>query len=596
MLIASCGSKPATSSNNPVTSAPAPTTSETVSSQEQPSSAPVSSSENVSSEASSSFASSSEQPSSQAISSNEQISSSEQVSSSEQISSSEVISSSEQPSSSAAPSSSQTPSSSQASSSSEAPSSSSQAPSSSSQPSSSSSSSSSYIEEQRIVDLELFAINDTHGTVYDSSSALGISKTATLLKTYPNNVNNALYISQGDMWQGSAASNITRGALMNDWMNYLGFTSMTVGNHEFDWTTSYIKTNVAKANFPYLGINVYDKTTNQRVDYLDASTIIEKNGAKIGIVGAIGDCYDSISASMVPDVYFVVGEELSNLVKAEATRLKNEEHCDVVIYSVHDGDDRYDDFVNYDITISDYVDLVLEGHSHVSYAKMDSKGVYHIQSAGYNRTISYLDITINCFTNSLVVNDAQTIWTNNYDYLSTDPQVEAILESYADQINSSNDPIGYNSSYRADYELADKVAELYLEKGSDLWGSNYNIVLGGGYISPRQPYSLSEGWVTYSDLYTLFPFDNDLVLCTISGYNLKYKFFQTSQATYHMSYTSYGQSLKDSGYINYYDTFYVVVDTYTSDYSSNGLTVVETLSGYYARDMLADYIAAGNWE
>ena len=90
---------------------------------------------------------------------------------------------------------------------------------------------------------------------------------------------------------------------------------MTVGNHEFDWGTSYIKTNAGLANFPYLGINVYSNTTNQRVDYLDPSVIINKNGAKIGIIGAIGDCYSSISASMVQDVYFKVGDDLTNLVK-----------------------------------------------------------------------------------------------------------------------------------------------------------------------------------------------------------------------------------------------------------------------------------------
>ena len=98
--------------------------------------------------------------------------------------------------------------------------------SSSSQNSSSSNNSSTTSEEDNIVSLELFALNDMHGNVEDSSNGLGIAKTSTLLKTYPDTLDDTLYISQGDMWQGSAPSNLTHGLLVNDWMNQLNFTSM----------------------------------------------------------------------------------------------------------------------------------------------------------------------------------------------------------------------------------------------------------------------------------------------------------------------------------------------------------------------------------
>ena len=65
------------------------------------------------------------------------------------------------------------------------------------------------------------------------------------------------------------------------------------------WGEETIIKNRELANFPTLGINVYSKETKQRVNYLDASTIIEKGGIKIGIIGAIGNCYSSISASKV---------------------------------------------------------------------------------------------------------------------------------------------------------------------------------------------------------------------------------------------------------------------------------------------------------
>ena len=42
-------------------------------------------------------------------------------------------------------------------------------------------------------------------------------------------------------------------------------------------------------------------------------------------------------------------------------------------------------------------------------------------------------------------------------------------------------------------------------------------------------------------------------------------------------------------------TYYVVTDSYTSGYAYNNLTVIDTYTeGVYARDLLADHIAAGN--
>ena len=460
---------------------------------------------------------------------------------------------------------------------------------------SSSSSNTSTPQQDTIVNLELFALNDVHGNVEDSTTGLGIGKTTTLLKTYPDNVNNALYISQGDMWQGSAPSNLTKGQLVNDWMNQMNFTSMTVGNHEFDWSTSYVRTNAGLANFPYLGINVYSRDTNQRVDYLDPSVIINKNGAKIGIIGAIGDCYSSISASMVQDIYFKVGNDLTNLVKQEATRLKNEEGCDMVIYSIHDGSGSTSSLdYEYDTSLSNgYVDLVLEGHTHKNYILTDSYGVYHIQSAGYNKTISYINVNVNTTKNTCSIVKTKSIYTNDYvDKLSDDETAMSLFTKYADQISGANEVLGHNSSYRSSSEIKQLVADLYLQYGLSKWSSSYNIYLGGGYVSTRSPYNLEAGDVTYADLVELLPFNNHLVLCSISGYNLNYKFVNTSNSNYYISLSSYGQA---NSYINYNDTYYVVVDTYTSDYASNGLTVIEryTEDEFYARDMIAEYIRNG---
>ena len=85
-----------------------------------------------------------------------------------------------------------------------------------------------------------------------------------------------MLLSTGDMWQGAAESNLTKGGIIVEWMNLLGFVSMTLGNHEFDWGEDAIRDNLDIADFPFLAINVYSNTTNALADYCTPSVMIER--------------------------------------------------------------------------------------------------------------------------------------------------------------------------------------------------------------------------------------------------------------------------------------------------------------------------------
>ena len=446
--------------------------------------------------------------------------------------------------------------------------------------------------------LDIFAFNDTHGNVKDTEGkGIGIAKTTTLLKEI-SSADNSIFISQGDMWQGSVESNYTRGNLVTEWMNSMNFVSMTVGNHEFDWGTDVIKQNSELANFPTLGINVLNRSNNQIADFVSPSTTFIRSGAKIGVIGAIGDCYGSISGSRVKDVYFAQGDTLTNMVKQESTRLRNEEKCDFIIYSIHGAGDRDEDD-RYDISLSSghYVDLVLEGHTHADYCYQDSYNIYHIQSYAYNQEFYKITVNLDLTNSSFTVTDTvsyDTRYSGPYRNYAEDTAVNALFTKYYDKYAFAYEPIGNVSTRKYPTELKSKIADLYLEAGLKKWNNQYDVLLGGGYISCRGSY-LEAGQVLYTQLNDLFPFDNDIVLCSISGYYLKNTSFYTLEnSNYYVTWSSYGNSVKDS--INDYSTYYVVTDQYSLDFTQNHLTYVDTYDfGVYARDLLKDYIAAGNW-
>ena len=91
-------------------------------------------------------------------------------------------------------------------------------------------------------------------------------------------------------------------------------------------------------------------------------------------------------------------------------------------------------------------------------------------------------------------------------------------------------------------------------------------------------------------LQSIFPFDNELVLCSIRGSDLLNRFMNTDNSNYYIRRSS-------NAPIDPSATYYIVVDTYTSTYAPNRLTEIERYDpNIFARDLLAAYIAEGKME
>lgn len=439
--------------------------------------------------------------------------------------------------------------------------------------------------EDVIVVIDLYAVNDLHGKLADGDNHPGVDELSTYLENARETKDNMILLSSGDMWQGAAASNLTKGAIITDWMNEMDFVSMTIGNHEYDWGEGSIAENAQLAEFPFLAINIYDTDTNQRVDYCESSVIVEAEGLQIGIIGAVGNCYSSISSDRTEGVYFKTGSQLTSLVKAEANRLRNQ-GVDLVIYSLH-GDYTSE---HYDEALSNgYVDLVFEGHTHQYYEYVDSYGIYHLQGGGDNKGITHASLAYNTANCDYTVTTGEYIPSYTYSSMADHPIVEQLLDKYDEQVSRADEVLG-NTAYMSSADIGNKVAQLYAQAGEERWGDKYDIVLGGGSLNTRSPYEISAGDVTYGDLMNVLPFDNRLALCSIPGSALLSRFINNS--SYYIGYSDYGASIKDS--IDSTQTYYVVVDTWSAYYAYNKLTIVEFYDDdVYARDLLADYFRKG---
>ena len=405
--------------------------------------------------------------------------------------------------------------------------------------------------ESVMTTFDLYSVNDLHGKIADGADHPGVDELTTYLEQARQTDDNLILLSTGDMWQGSAESNLTDGILTTDWMNEVGFTAMALGNHEFDWGEEAVEKNAAFAQFPLLAINIYDRDTDMPVEYCRPSVVVEFDGIQVGIIGAVGDIYSSIAPEKVADICFKTGYQLTELVKEEAQRLRAA-GVDFIVYCLHDGYGQSipaGSFISrgnmasyYDASLSDgYVDLVFEGHTHQQYLVRDIYGVYHLQNRGDNRGgISHVEVSINTVTGDFSVDVQELVSTHAYSSLEDDPVVQELLEKYSEEIAKGTQPLGMNRKWQDSDELGQLVAELYYRLGREAWGREYDVVLGGGLVSVRSPYHLEPGQVTYGQLHTLLPFDNDIVLCSIRGSDLLERFINSDNRKY---FTCYGSRL-----------------------------------------------------
>ena len=213
--------------------------------------------------------------------------------------------------------------------------------------------------------------------------------------------------------------------------------------------------------------------------------------------------------------------------------------------------------------------------------------MYHLQGGGENRGITHAEVSINFAGGSSRVRTAEFISSDVYRTAADDPIVEQLLKQYAEQVEIGNRVVGENPYFRSSDSIKQLVADLYFKVGKEYWGEDYDIAMGGGFISVRSPYELPKGPVTYGMLQMLLPFDNRLVLCSIKGSDLKSRFLNTTNSNYYIS-----RDPSITANIDPNGTYYIVTDSYCSGYAPNRLTVVaEYEDGVYARDLVADWIA-----
>lgn len=415
---------------------------------------------------------------------------------------------------------------------------------------------------KQIFTVQILGINDYHGQVKLRDTRGGMVQLIRHLSHKISSTNEHSFIlhagdhvgaspAESALLQDEPAIDVLN--LLNNYCKTLQNNPCSVigaaGNHEFDEGSDelrrlleggnhrngpFIHPQWQGANYVTLGANVLDKNTLQPI--LPPYVVHKVNDVPIGFIG--------ITLDITPEL--VVPGIVENLVfenQAETVaKLVNEltqQGVESIIVIVHDGssDDYYDGptqensgiildsrFGRFVQALPDEVDVIVSGHSHRftnAYVSNDNGKKFLVtQAFSSGRAYSDISITISRATKDIIASSAEIIMTEASSELSLDKNTELLLDKVVKLEQSS---IEFAKS------LTEKVVGRYIATPDDIplgqfiadshrfvLKSDLAIMNRGGVRA-----SLSEGEVTWGELFAIQPFSNPLVVRKYSKQQLE---------------------------------------------------------------------------
>ena len=132
-------------------------------------------------------------------------------------------------------------------------------------------------------DIVILYTNDVHCGYEDN---LTYSAVAAMKEFYEQVTPNVLLVDNGDSIQGDVIGAVSEGELVIDLMNAAGYDYAILGNHEFDYGMDRFAEVAAKADFPYITLNIsYTGKNDNKLDFLLPYAVHDFGETKVGLVG-----------------------------------------------------------------------------------------------------------------------------------------------------------------------------------------------------------------------------------------------------------------------------------------------------------------------
>lgn len=393
------------------------------------------------------------------------------------------------------------------------------------------------VETKRFLQVQLLGINDLHGQLNVTRSVAGkpagrVDVLAAYLKQREAENPNTLLVQVGDMVGASPpVSALLQDEPTIEILNRLGFDIGTVGNHEFDEGVDELlrlinggiheKTgDFAGSSFPWIVSNVINEKTGKSI--LPPYKIIKVNGTPIGFIGVVTtETPNIVIQSGVAGLKFTDEVETINHYVAE---LKKQGVKSIVVLAHNpgtsgiNGENPTGDLVKIANEVDDEVDIIYGGHNH-AYMNAIINNKLVVQSYSYGTAFSDIDIEIDPKTNDIVSKKAEII-TTFQEGIEPDPQIKQMIQKYEAKVEPiANRVVGSTSINLTAMQNANGesvLGDLIADAQRSTMKTDFAFMNPGGIRA-----DIDAGDITWGEVYTVQPFNNDLVKVTMTGQQIR---------------------------------------------------------------------------
>ena len=239
------------------------------------------------------------------------------------------------------------------------------------------------IAEDRTGKLLLLHTNDIHARLKPNDSGQGgLPYVAAYVKQVRQSRRDVLLLDAGDVLaKGNMVSWMTRGRVMYEAMNQIGYDAGVPGNHDFAYGADQLRANMRTASFPLLCAN----PTLPEVE-MQSSAVFSVNGVRIGVIGLT-----LFSSSAL--------EKSKALLGREAARL--EQQTDLLIALCHLNSQTC-------LALADAVpeiDVFVSGHAHEVLRQpivAKKSGARIVQAGSLARYVGRWELTVDLDSKKLI--------------------------------------------------------------------------------------------------------------------------------------------------------------------------------------------------
>lgn len=317
-----------------------------------------------------------------------------------------------------------------------------------------------------------------------------------------------LLLSGGDNWTGPSISTWFEGQPIVEAFNVMGYAASAIGNHEFDFGREIMQERFAEANYPYLAANIRIQDSGELL--AQPYAIFEVQGIKIGVIGLTTlDTVTTTHPKNISDLEFIPFLEALEMFVPSMQA----DGATIIVALTHACSFELGGVVS-----SGWVDAVFTGHCNEKLSRQVD-GVSLMGGGDAWRSYARLTLTVDPTTGT-ILDMEQAIVDVAYPSdapspVEPDPDLSAIVDYWQEQVDAAlAREIGYtmNGIQQRSHSMGNLITDAWL------WAYPSAEIALTNWGGMRQ--ALDAGPITWGDIVSILPFENQLVVVQITGAQL----------------------------------------------------------------------------